>query len=359
MIETLGSKVASPVQGGPPVPMLEITNIRFQDGNLAQPRYPWLIDYTHAPSWVQFEPGLQIRDDLGGPLTVRFEIDEAAEVEFVSNELEEVRVTSILDPQSSPLPGLVSAVLVEGDPRKCDLVWDQAAADAAGFGQLNTLRLHCRFENPEHDSTPLEEVEGGLYLAILNRKEELNEHTFGNPPGAPVAGTVKMLGFDGIGRPVYDLYHSNENLLAALVLEPAFRCREGQIVSFSLALDLPEGINLMFVTDPPPNDDQVAVNGFLPAGHPFQLYETAVGPFGGHANRNCDLTWTQETGRQYCTTSNPGEARKCYCTRGQISGFGLLAAPDGNLAPPRQMANIDPTVIQPPNCTSSGICITP
>ena len=359
MIETLASKVASPVQGGPLVPMLEITGITFHGGNLAQPLYPSLIDYARAPAGVQFEPGLQLRADLGEPLVVRFEIDPAAGVKFVANALEEVEVTSILVPQLSRPPGLQSATLVEGDPRRCDLVWDQAVAGALGFGQLNTLRLHCEFEDPEHGSNPLEAVEGGLYLAILNRPEDLNENNQQNPSGDPVAGTIKMLGFDGIGRPVYDLYRPNESLPEALALEPTFRCREGQIVSFSLALDLPDGIDLMFITDPAPNDDQVAVNGFLPAGHPFQLYETTVGPFDGHPHRSCGLTWAQETGRQYCTTSNPREARKCYCIQGQLSGFGLLAAPKGQLAPSRQMANIDPTVIQPPNCTSSGICITP
>ena len=361
MIETLGSKAASTVQGGPETPTLEITEITFDGGDLSRPRYGSLINQGHAPAGVQFEPCLQIRGVLDEPLMVRFEIDDAAGAMFVSNALEEVLVTSILDPQNSSPPGLVSATLVDGDPKKCDLVWNQSEADAAGLGLLNTLRLHCELEGPgPRPLTPLEEVEGGLYLAILNRPEALYLQHESNPPGEPIPQTVKMLGFDAIGRPLYDLFLPQDNLPAALVLEPAFRCREGQIVAFDLVLDLPTGIELMFVTDVPPNEDQVAVNGFLPSGHPFQLYETLVGQFDGKDKRRCTLTWTQETGRQYCQTSNVREAKRCYCILGQASGFNLVAAPDGQLAPdPRKMANIDPTVIQPPNCTSSGICITP
>ena len=361
MIETLGSKAASPVQEDPEIHALTIAGIEFEDGDLSRPRYTLLIDYEHAPAGVQFEPCLQIRDVLDNLLKVRFKIDHAAGVRFVSNDLEEVLVSSILDPQSFSPPGLVSATLVDGDPRKCDLVWKQSEADAAGLGLLNTLRLYCKFEDPNHSPlTPVEEVEGGLYLAILNRKEAPYLQHETNPPGEPIPGTVKMLGFDGIGRPLYDLYLPQDSLPEALVLEPAFRCREGQIVAFDLVLDLPTGIDLMFVTDAAPNEDQVAVNGFLPAGHPFQLYETLVGRFDGKDKRRCTLTWTQETGRQYCQTSNVREAKRCYCILGQASGFGLVAAPNGQLAPdPGRMANIDPTVIQPPNCTSGGICITP
>jgi hypothetical protein len=359
MIETLGSKAASPAQEDPGTPALVITRITFQDGDLSRPRYGSLIHQDHAPAGVQFEPCLQIRETLDEPLTVRFEIDPG--VRFVATGLGTVLVTSILDPQNPTPPGLVSATFVSGDLRKCDLVWDQAEADAEGFGQLNTLRLHCEFEDSNHSPlTPVEQVEGGLYLAILNREESLFEMQGSNPPGEPVPETIKMLGFDSIGRPRYDLFLPHDSLPEALVLEPAFRCREGQIVSFSLALDLPPQIELRFVTDVPPNADQVAVSGFLPSGHPFQLYQTTVGEFGGKEKRKSTVTWTQETGRQYCQTSNVREAKRCYCILGQTSSFGLRAAPHGQLVPElRKMASIDPTVIQPPNCTSSGICITP
>jgi hypothetical protein len=171
-----------------------------------------------------------------------------------------------------------------------------------------------------------------------------------------------MLGFDSLGRPVYDLFLPQNNLPAALALEPAFRCREGQIVSFSLALDLPDGVDLEFARDKPPNHDQVGVTGYLPNGHPFQLYQTAVGHFDGKSNRNCLITWAQETGRQYCAMSNPGEAKRNYCILGQSSSFGLRATPGGvphSAVAPGKRAELDPTVIQPPSCTASGICITP
>jgi hypothetical protein len=359
MIETLESKAASLDREDFATADLAITGITFEGGDLSKPRYGSLIDYVRAPAGVQFEPGLQLREPIA-TLTVRFEIDPAAGVRFVAND-QEVLVSSILDPQSFSPPGLVSATLVGGDPRKCDLIWKQSEADAEGVGKLNTLRLHCELEQPRSLSSQ-EQVEGGLYLAILNREEALYELPFSKEPDGHVDGTIRMLGFDTIGRPMYDLYLQDpqNELPQALVLEPAFRCREGQIVTFSLALDLPPEIDLKFVIDAPPNDDQVAVDGFLPHGHPFQLYQTTVGAFDDKENRKSTITWTQETGRQYCATSNPGEAKRCYCIQGQSSGFGLRAAPNGQgVQDRRKMASIDPTVIQPPSCTAGGICITP
>lgn len=361
MIETLESRTASTNQENPPVPVLTIAGITFEGGDLSKPRYHSLIDHSRAPAGVQFEPCLQIRDSglAGETFTIRFEIQSNEGVRFVANALEEVKVSSIVEPEYLVPPGVVSAKLVEGNPRKCDLVWKQSAAESAGFGRLNTLRLHCNFEDGTSLS-PIEMVEGGLYLAILSREEALYLEPASKSPGDPVEGTIKMLGFDDVGRPRYDLFHSQDNLSKAFTVEPAFRCREGQIVSFVMALDLPPEIDIEFVTELPPNEDQVGVVGFLPGGHPFQLFRTTVGAFGGKSRRKSTLIWTQETGRQYCATSNPEEAKRCYCIHGQNSSFGLRAAPGGLVPIERgRMAELDPTVIQPPSCTSGGICITP
>jgi hypothetical protein len=361
MIEMLGSETASLDRDDPVTPVLTITNITFAGGDLSRPRYGSLIDHSRAPAGVQFEPCLQIRDpELAGEMfKIRFEIDSNAGVRFVSNALEEVRVSSIVAPESFSPPGLLSARLVGGDPRKCDLVWKQSDADSAGFSRLNTLRLFCEFEDGRSPSN-VEVVEGGLYVSILKRAEDLFLNPARKSPGEPVPETIKMLGFDDIGRPRYDLFLPQDSLPAAFVVEPAFRCREGQIVSFALALDLPPEIDIEFVREPPPNDDQVGVVGFLPEGHPFQLFRTTVGDFGGKSRRKSSLIWTQETGRQYCATSNPEEAKRCYCIHGQNSSFGLRAAPGGVVPSQRgKMAEVDPTVIQPPSCTSQGICITP
>jgi hypothetical protein len=361
MSETLGSlsMVLEPEpEEGPPT--LSLTGIWFEGSDLSQPRYPSLIDGTRAPAGVQFEPCLQIRQEAVEILKIRFEIAQK-EVSFLTLN-GDVQATSVYHPVDGMLPpGVESVKLVDGDPRKCELTWDQAAAERAGFSRLSLVRLLCQRSGPP-PLTALEKVEGGLYLAILKRLEP----AFGKPeikdPGLPVPETIKILGFDQGGRPVYDLFQSGvqDGLSASLSLEPAFRCREGQIVGFSLALDLPEGIDIEFVTDP--NSDQVQVTGFLPEGRPFQLGETTAEEFDGFPHRKCSISWFQETGRQYCATSNFKESRRGYCTSGQGSSFGLRATPSGVLpfdAPPGTVAEFDPTVIQPPSCTADGICITP
>ncbi len=341
-------------------PVLSLTGIRFEGSDLSRPRYPSLIDPERAPAQVQFEPGLQIREEAVGLLTIRFEIAEPG-VTFLLTPFGGVQVASVFDPWKAEVPAGVEAVtLVDGDPQKCELVWNQDAADKAGYGRLNLLRLFC-----QRDGQPLsavEEVEGGVYLAILKRMEVGFAKPFCNEPGSPIPRTTKVLGFDLSGRPVYDLFMPGvqDALPSTLALEPSFRCREGQIVDFSLVLDLPDGIDLEFVTEP--DGDQVEVAGFLPQGRPFQLAGTTAGSFNGYPNRMCGVSWFQETGRQYCSTSNAVEAKRCYCTQGQGSAFALRATPGG--APPFGLApdevvEFDPTVIQPPSCTASGICITP
>ncbi len=281
-----------------------------------------------------------------------------------------VLVTSVLNPQGTP-GGVVSAKLVDGDPRRCELVWDQEKANEAfgGPNRIAPMRLHCRHSSDlrELSNSPLEHVEGGVYLTILNRPETPFEIRFAKEPGTPVESAIKILGFDPEGRPVYDLFQPEvlEGLIAYLALEPSFRIREGQISSFSMVLDLPPELkNIRFELEPA--GTAVRVVGFEPQGRPFQLNDTTAGDFGGLPNRKCSMEWYQETGRQYCSTSNSSEARKCYCTKGQVTSFNLRATHGEEFSDiliarglAHRVAQFDPTVIQPPNCTSSGICITP
>ncbi|HEX3129556.1 MAG TPA: hypothetical protein VH394_19620 [Thermoanaerobaculia bacterium] len=358
MSETLGS-ASTVLEPALDVYTLSLTGIRFEDLDLSQARYPSLIDEQRAPVGVQFEPCLHIRESGVGLLKIYFEIGQEG-VTFVTSE-DDVRTTSVFDPWSQELPpGVESVKLVGGNLQKCELTWNQQAADLAGFRRLTLLRLFCHRVGPPLSA--VEEVEGGIYLAILQRPED----PFGSPDkkvdSVPLANAIKILGFDSAGRPVYDLFRPEvqESLSLEFGLEPAFRCREGQIVAFSLVLDLPSSLNIQFVTEP--NGDEVLVAGFLPEGRPFQLSDTTVGAYGGFPNRRCEISWFQETGRQYCATSNVLESTKCYCTHGQGSSFGLCATPGGvppRIAPHGKVGEFDPTVIQPPSCTSTGICITP
>lgn len=369
MIETLRS--ASVLQeGDPDSAHLTVSGIFFDEHDLSRPRYPSLIDYERAPGGVQFEPAIQIMQ-AGPQLHIQYEIDPLQPVIFdVPAHDGNVHVTSVLNPEVTP-PGVVSAKLVDGDPRRCKLVWDQEKEDEAFGGptRIAPMRLHCRHLSDvrELSNSPVEQVEGGVYLTILNRPETPFHIRFAKEPGTPVESAIKILGFDPEGRPVYDLFQPKVlgGLIASLALEPSFRIREGQISSFSMVLDLPPELEkIRFELEPA--GTAVRVVGFEPQGRPFQLNDTTASDFGGLPNRKCFVEWYQETGRQYCSTSNSNEARKCYCTKGQVTSFNLRATDGEHLSDlliarglARRVAQFDPTVIQPPNCTSSGICITP
>jgi hypothetical protein len=369
MIETLRS--ASVLQEGDPASAhLTVSGIFFDAHDLSRPRYPSLINYERAPGGVQFEPAIQIMQ-AGPQLHIQYEIDPSQPMIFDAPDGENVYVTSVLNPEGTP-PGVVSAKLVDdNDPRRCVLVWDQEKEDEAfgGPNRIVSLRLHCRHSSEvrELSNSPVEKVEGGVYLTILNRPEMPFKIRRAKEPGTPIESAIKILGFDPEGRPVYDLFQPEvlEGLIASLALEPSFRIREGQISSFSMVLDLPPELEkIRFELEP--KRTAVRVVGFEPQGRPFQLNDTPASDFGGKPNRKCFVEWYQETGRQYCSTSNSSEATKCYCTKGQVTSFNLRAT-DGEIlsdimiarGQAQHVAQFDPTVIQPPNCTSQGICITP
>jgi hypothetical protein len=368
MIETLSNKTPSSDQEELMAHDLEITGITFEGGDLSKPRYHSLIDYGRAPAGVQFEPAIQILQSPVPELRFLFEIDPLQAAVFDADGQGTVRVTSVLNPEWTP-PGLVSAQLFEGDPRRCELIWDQNRANTAfgGSKRLAPLRLHA-LSTDGHELSALEKVEGGVYLAILNQVEEPFPDRVQKDRGEPIPSTIKILGFDAAGgRPVYDLFQPGvlEQLVTSLTLEPAFRVREGQMSSFSMALDLPEALqSIRFEVEP--QKTEVRVFGFEPESRPFQLERAMAGPFGGLPDRMCHLDWVQETGRQLCATSNVAQARRSYCTHGQAASFELRATHEGIRSEHLFLAGeghrvprFDPTVIQPPSCTSSGICITP
>jgi hypothetical protein len=365
MIETLsGASVAQEPE--PDEPQLEITGIYFDQNDLSKPRYPSLIDYGRAPQGVQFEPTIQILQVPVPVLHVLYAIDPQAPVTFEAD-AGNVKVTSVENPRKPP-PGLVSAKLVDGDPRRCEVIWDQDEANRAfgGLKRLSSMRIHC-LPTPTRDLSPPEHVEGGVYLAILNRQEVPFQDHFVKDRGQRIWATIKVLGFDEKGRVVYDLFQPGvqDGLPASLTLDPAFRIREGQISSFHMVLDLPPELDrIKFELEP--ETDAVRVFGFEPEGRPFQLGQTTASSFENRPDRKCEVEWFQETGRQFCATSNPTQAARCYCTQGLASSFALRATPDGKSSEililageADRVAEFDPTVIQPPSCTSGGICITP
>lgn len=334
MIVTLCSEAASPDQENLVIPDLEITGITFEGDDLSQPRYRSLIDHSRAPQGVQFEPGVQIISADPVPFTVLFRIDPSANVMFMRDGDSPVVQSVAAAPDFGPVPGLSAELL---DPTTCRLTWNQGAAESPS----TALRILC--EHADRPSTGPELVDGGVYLAIVHRHEVGSEPIEGTAPGSPEPGTIKILGTDSQGRPRYDLFWPDvlANLSPGLELEVSFRVRKGERVELALLFSLTPGSHVQF--------ESAAGQVIVQPDRPAQLRSAAPSDLG----EKCTLVWVQETDLQ--------------TVQGQVSSF-FLEASDGELpieirfaeraAPRARRVQFDPTVIQPPSCTSGGICIT-
>jgi hypothetical protein len=365
MIETLGTATLTEIGAGGRTAGydLVLTGITFQDGDLSRPLYPTLFDYERAPQGVRFEPGVQILKAEPLPrFLFLFQLQEGAGVSFLTDSAGQPIVLSVTDPNADSVPGLTATLL---DPLTCELTWDQAAADLAhgGMVKVTALRLVC--ELLEREPTNPEVVDGGLYLAIVNRHEEAGPDLGIGDSGDPEPHTVKMLGTDAFGRPVYDLFLPEPQALLPLHLglEPAIRVREREKADVAIQIATLPGIDLRF-DRATGNPEEVQVHGFEPRGWPPQLRSATRQDFG----KRCQLLWIEETGRNACTIGNP-EQNKNYCLNGQIAsfyleaslqdGFFLLSLDEDEVEMWRARGvrmQLDPTVIQPPSCTG-GICI--
>lgn len=354
MIETLGSVVASLDQEDPVIPDLEIHGITFQDGDLSKPLYPSLIDHARAPEGVQFEPGVQIRSGQRD-LTFLFRIDPKPEVK-VEFERDAADLPVIESMDSLPGTGIAGVVARSlPDSKSAQLTWRQSEARS----EVTALRLRCRHTPPQIPSDP-ELVDGGVYLVIVNRPMVHGEELAGGDPGPLEPDTITILGTDSGGRPIYDLYHREAltDMSSDLSFEPTFRVREGEKVDLSMRF-APD-VDLRFLPAPG-NHQEVAVEGYQPPGWPPQVRGAARDDLG----KRCRLQWVQDLGRSLCTTSNMEVNQQGYCRSGHVTSFLLTAFIGEEVMHFWQVAEkdkrrlIDPTVIQPPNCTSSGICIKP
>jgi hypothetical protein len=323
MIETLGT--ATPMAAVETAEQdLQLTGIRFREGDLSQPLYPTLFDYDRAPQGVRFEPGVQILNQHGRQLHFRLQLEAGAGVELRVGADGQPVIESAADPSVKGLsiPGLTAAELL--DPCTCQLTWEQPA-DV----EVTALRLLC---------TPIgrplsneEQVDGGVYLVILNRPKEL-PFLGSVERGEREPNTIKMLGTDLDGRPMYDLFQPDAlpSLPSDLGLEPTLRVRRLEGMDFRFRIAAP--VDLRFV--PAPGDpQQVQVLGTRPPELQFvDLLDQ------GHL---CKLVWSSES----------------LELTGRVSSFYLNAdeVPIPATGTPRFL-RVDPTVIQPPSCSGS-ICI--
>ena len=337
MIETAfkTTTLDTPVSSG-----LEITGITFEGGDLCKPRYPSLIDYSRAPAGVQFEPGLQIISDDPSPFTVLYSIDPSAGVVFTrgADGLPVVQSVAAV-PGSGPVPGLTREPLDPTDPTTCRLTWNQAEAALPS----TALRILC--EPVGRPSTTPEKVDGGVYLALVHRPEESIEPIQGAVPGSSESGTIKILGTDAQGRPRYDLFVPDvlASLSPDLELEISFRVRQGETVELALLLAAVPGSDVRFET--------LAGQVLVQPARPAQLQSTAVSDL----KEKCTIVWERKADLEADLETGQGSVSSFFleASAGEIP-FDVRVERETRR---RRRMQFDPTVIQPPNCTSGGICI--
>ena len=313
---------------------LEITGIRFQ-GDLTRPRYPSLFQYPPDSEALQFEPALQILREPERKIRILFQLDPREGVEFETDDQGRPRVLPVVDPDD--LSGVTAELL---DSMTCELTWDQLAAP---LDKVNALRLLCRV--PGVDRTPREVVYGGVYLAIVNRHEEAGI-SLGISVGEPQQkDTIQVLGTDGFGRPVYDLFRSaNQSTLPPhLCLEPAFRFHQDEpaVALVFQVVDSPRS-NLRLLGEPG-DPEKLSIEGFAPDGWPPELLEAKRSERGDEGT----VVWQPRA---------TGPERN-----GEVFTFFLRATDDTRFWGFWRKTHVlhlglDPTVIQPPTC-SGGICI--
>jgi hypothetical protein len=335
-----------------PVPasqtLLSVTlPVQFKDGQLWRARYPSLIRDDLVPE-LQFEPAFQVfSDDPCQQVEVLFQIvdDEDAAFAAVGGE---VSWQSLVPDNPAPC---VEVELVNGN-KECLVRWTRSDAG------LTALRIVCQplvrrpdqWAASDRDAEALTQVEGGVYLTIIDRRDaqsSLAPLRNPAPPGKP--GRVRVVGIDLHSRPVYDLFFEGSGIPHGLSPEPAFRAGHGESLEFHLALDLPEGpfADVCFKTE----DSEVAWTYVVPSERPDSL----VGSPAAEENRLCKLQWRASP----CTAGTSGTA----CTRGRVASlYAQLDAErhrDSLLRAAIASFSVDPTVIEPPACDASGVCTKP
>lgn len=327
MIETLGN--ATLTETGETTGPVRITGITFQDGDLCRPRYPTLFDEERAKG-LRFVPGFQI---LSPDRTFEFlvQLDPGGGVELD-------QVVLALNAHSLP-PDLTAEW---SDPFTCLLTLGSPA------DKVTTLRLPCHPVGRE--ATPEEIVYGGVYLAIVNREEPMGKwHTpMVADPGEPEELTIKLLGLDRFGRPVYDLFLADalKVLPSDLVLEPTFRVQGHEKVNLTLRIATPPGLDLRF-RKAPLDPAQVKVEPFEPDLKPPQLRDAGRDDDG----RRCDMVWVSGQ-----SGTKVGAASTFYLEAFWQPQGGQAWSFARHHGVREVQVQVDPTVIQPPSCTG-GICV--
>jgi hypothetical protein len=333
--------MSEPVRALLAFPSITLDPVFFDNGKLWKARYPSLIDHGHAPQKLQLEPAFQVFADS---LEVIFRIGagQNAVFEDLGEAVRFDRLTPAVPGQ--PVAG-IAVTLVDGDPRACRVVWTRNPG-----ARLTVLRIVCRHEAggpaEEADGAARTQVEGGVYLAILDGGEARafdGPRRTSNRPRRP--GRVQVVDINPANsRPVYDLFRAQFSDLEAVAPEPAFRVSHGDSIDFPLALDLPPDYHgVRFKAD---GAGQVEMSYAVPAMRPEHL----TGSPAGEDGLLCTVQWHHPACVGLCTQ---GRTANLYA---QVDPGPLRGTPLGDA-----LANVsvDPTVIEPPACDAGGVCTRP
>ena len=270
--------MAEPVRVLQSVPSVTLDPVRFKDGKLWKARYPSLIDHGNAPRGFQFEPAFHI---FAQEMEVIFQIADQNVVFTAIGDAVTWQSLVLPDPEK-PAPD-VTVELCHGDPRRCRVLWRSSGTP------LTALRIVCHYleggPEPETDEWALARVEGGVYLAIIDRgTARHNPNPVRNSSRAGRPGAVRVVGIDDKSRPIYDLFCEDFPLAPELGLEPAFRVHHGERLDFKLLLDLPEQPEIRFKTG---EGGQVEMTYGVPGFPP----ESLLGAPAGDEARLCTIEW--------------------------------------------------------------------
>jgi hypothetical protein len=341
--------MAEPVRAEQAAPRLTLSldQVDFAAGQLWRARYPTLIRHeVHDAAGLQLEPAFRVRSaapDQEVEVVFRLAGDD---VEFAASPLGAVDWQLLVPANDWPAPDVTVTLSAEGHRKECRVLWRRSGAP------LTALLIRCRHVHggpqPGSDAWKWTRVEGGVYLALVDRGDvppvpPVPPEPAQTPAGLPVAGTVRVLGVDEHGRPVYDLFREDFSLPAGLALEPAFRAAPGEQPELRLRLDLPAIFqDVRFQVD---DAGEVEMAFAIPAARPAHF----VGSPGGELA--CTLLWSRALLEEGAGDSRQGRTANLYA----MLDFGALR---GALADAIEKG-VDPTVIEPPACDASGVCSPP
>lgn len=354
MIETLEAPSSAP-QTDSSVASVKLQDIFFAS-ELWQPLYPTLFDYGAAPSGLNLVPSFQVKDSTITSVEVTLELRRDQDFELQSDQPVFWRM---INGQATVTPSSVTS-------KSCVLTIKPATVEVV-------LQVLCK-RTGQTDFSGREEIEGGLFLSIVNDPGADVEPGASHRLTDPAAGEILILGVDEHKRLRYNIFVSRvytdlSMVSAGLEPEPAFRVRQAAPLKVEVSLNPTALIFIPKAGQP----GEVALLMREPGTAPGALNVTFLTKDGGPVPEGCEIRWTSPGDPErldYLVTSFSMEVReltseaKSYLQeRGWDGKLGLellmllavlLADSEIRKELLRKLLRVggaDPTIIDTPICT--------